>query len=429
MGESPPFVYGTTIPATSLRALLATPTLHYTDLLDSSLTAQKYRTIRVVFMLLDDDFRPNVAATAMQLLVNGLPGSAVSSSCGTSQSASSQHVCSLALNQEHFSSVDTSASLQLTTASGLFFAAVLNLAAIPSWVADHCEGLVLASCDSGGNFMYARGPSGPVEPQSDFSVQILLVHTGNAGVVNFRFQFDPTIVSFAGTSMVGSPYAAVQLSDPELSFSGTSFSTGYDALVSATTLSTTYAPATNPTLVCTLRFRALSAGDAFRMSVAQVLSVGDATLIDNNEVFVRFDVLGSQLALAPRSEVIGILAAMRSTVVNLQSVTGDSSSYSPYTISISSDYSGAALVSTIASPSCSQLPSGLQGCVSTAASLVSGSASVELTFGLFSTTMQFKTYAPTSVSVLLSRSVVRRLCTSRFQSATVRVFADGVDVT
>ena len=147
--------------------------------------------------------------------------------------------------------------------------------------------------------MYARGPSGRVQGGSLFTVALRLHHTASAGVVNFRFQFDPSVVSYVSSTTAGGPYTAVQLSDA-LSFSGTSFSTGYDALVSAATLLTTYAPSSAPTLVCTITFRALSAGSAMRMSVTQVLGVGDSTLIDHEDAFVAFDVLGGDIVLAPQ---------------------------------------------------------------------------------------------------------------------------------
>ena len=75
-----------------------------------------------------------------------------------------------------------------------------------------------------------------------------------------------------------------------------------------------------------------------------MLSVGDSTLIDHNEAFAAFDVLGGQLSLAPQPAVVGILAAMRGTVGNLQSVTGVASLYTPYVVRVSSDYSGADVV-------------------------------------------------------------------------------------
>ena len=83
--------------------------------------------------------------------------------------------------------------------------------------------------------------------------------------------------------------------------------------------------------MCTLTFRAAGAGDALRMSVTQVLSVGDSTLIDHNDAFVEFDVLGSQIRLLPQPATVGVLAAMTSTVANLHSLTGFQSSYTPYT--------------------------------------------------------------------------------------------------
>eukprot|EP00966_Prymnesium_polylepis_P292553 6756381-Prymnesium_polylepis.1 len=280
--------YSSTLAAQSVQAVVATPTLYYTDQLSSSSMASRYRTIRVAYMLLDEDYRPNVDATSARLRLEGAGGSAVESSCGTTSSGSSHHTCTLLLSQQHFATVSTNASLALIAGSTSFSAPV-TLSPLPPWVASYCAGLVHASCTTSDNFLYARAPAGPVVSQSQFSVQVLLRHTTNAGVVNFRFQFDPTVATFVSSSMLGSQYSAMQLSDPPLSFSGTSFSTGYDALVSASTFDTTYAPSTEPTLVCTLTFRALSAGDALRMSVTQVLSVGDSTLIDHNEAFVEID--------------------------------------------------------------------------------------------------------------------------------------------
>ena len=429
LGTSSALTYGAASAASSIRVVVATPTLYFTDQLQSG-AASRYRTARLVYVLLDDDFRPNVAATSVVLRLEGAGGDAVTASCGTTQSASSHHVCAWELGQEHFSTAERSVSLVVSASGGVSQASTLRLAALPPWVGDYCLGLSVASCYPGATFMYARGPAGPVEASEVFSVQVLLRHdAGSAGVVNFRFQFDPSVAAFVESSMADSPYKKVQLSDP-LSFSGTSFSTGYDALVEATTLSTTYPPTTtDATLVCTLSFRALSAGEALRMSVTQVLSVGDSTLIDHNDAFVAFDVLGSQLVLAPQRAEVGVLAAMRSTVANMQWVSGSSSSYTPYAVSIASDYSGSAVATLMASPSCSSHSSGLQGCVSTTASLGSGSATVEVVSGSWSTPVQLKTYAPSSVSVELSRTSVYRVCGTRYQSTTVRVLADGVDVT
>ena len=92
--------------------------------------------------------------------------------------------------------------------------------------------------------------------------------------------------------------------------------------------------------------------------------MGDSTLIDHQDLFEEFDVLGSQLVLAPPAAAVGILAAMRSSVVNLQEVTGEISSHSPYVIRVDSDYSGRNVATAIAPSSCVAHGWGLQGCVS-----------------------------------------------------------------
>ena len=273
--------YSDVKPAVSVQAHLATPTLYFTDQLESSATAARYRTLRVAFMLLDDDYRPHVAPAATALRLEGVGTTSIEASCGTTLSANAHHTCSLQLEQAHFSTTTTSASLELI-AGDTSFPMSLVLQPLPTWLDSDCLGLVRASCDSSGSFLYARAPPGLVVAQSIFSVTVHLRHTANAGAVNFRFQLDPSLVEFVGTSMTGSPYAATQLSDPPLSFSGTSFSTGYDALVSASSLETTYSGTAEPTLVCTLQFRALSTGDALRMSVTQVLSVGDSNLLGHS---------------------------------------------------------------------------------------------------------------------------------------------------
>ena len=378
-------------------------------------------------MLYDDDFRPSVAPTLAWLQLHGGNGSTVQSSCGSTQSADSYHSCTLVLREQDFTTTDLSASLVLSAGS-VSHRSVVTLKAIPPWFANYCDGLVYASCDVGGNYMFARGPSGPVRYGSLFTVDVLLHHTANAGVVNFRFQFDPAVVSYVSSSTGQGPYGSVQVSN-QLIFGGTNFTTGHDALVSATTLTTTYPPSAEPTLVCTLTFTALASGDALRMSVTQVLGVGNSELIDNGGTFVSFDVLGQRIALAPRPSVIGILGAMASTVANLHSVSGRASSYSPYVVSVASDYSGVDVVSPVSRPVCSSPSLGLLGCVNTTAGLESGNASIVVVHGGFNTTIRMKAYAPEEVSIELSTTLLRRLCGTRYQSATIRVLADGKDVT
>ncbi|KAL1524168.1 hypothetical protein AB1Y20_019077 [Prymnesium parvum] len=415
-------------PATSMRAVVVTPTLSYSDQLGTSADESNQRTLRVSYMLLDEDFRPNVLPVTAQLRLDSSAGGSLRTTCSTTQSSDLQHVCSLQLERDNFSVDFQNVTMTLLVGSIAYTAEVV-LSPLPSWVLNYCDGLLSSSCATDDHFMYARAPAGPVDSQSVFKVQVLLRHAANAGVVNFRFQFDPSLVSFVSSSMADSPYAAIQLSDPPLSFSGTAFSTGYDALVSASTLATTYAPSSTPTLVCVLEFRALSPGEAIRMSVTQVLSTGDATLIDHNDAFVDFDVLGSRITLTQPPAVVGILAAMTDTVANLFAVSGTASSYSPHVVHVNSDYTGTNVVTSVSSPSCTSLSLGLSACVESTAALVSGSSSIDITVGGFSTSMQLKTYAPTSVVVELSTSSVGRLCSNRFQGASIRVLADGVDVT
>eukprot|EP00966_Prymnesium_polylepis_P327500 7383371-Prymnesium_polylepis.1 len=141
------------------------------------------------------------------------------------------------------------------------------------------------------------------------------------------------------------------------------------------------------------------------MSVTQVLGVGDSTVIDHNDAFVEFDVLGQQIVLAPSAATVGILAAMRGTLANLQPVSGVATSAIPYVVSVSSDYAGA-VASVVASPSCSSHSLGLSGCVSTTASLATTNATVDVSAGGFSRTVYLKTYAPNSVVLELSHSVL-----------------------
>ncbi|KAL3920992.1 MAG: hypothetical protein SGPRY_005055, partial [Prymnesium sp.] len=411
-----------------MQGVVATRNIFFTDQLGSSSSEGYYRTIRVVYMLLDDEYRANVAPTPVQLSVIGLGPTSMDATCGTTRSSARQHTCSVALGLEHFKSEERTASVVLTTGSTSISRSI-TLAALPVWATDYCSGLVYASCASSDNFLYARAPAGAVPRLSTFVVEVRLRHTGGAGAINFRFQFDPSVVEFVGSSMAGSPYAAMQLSDPPLFFSDTKFATGYDALVSATTFDTTYTPTATPTLVCTLTFRALSAGDALRMSVAQALSVGDSTLIDHNDAFLAFDVLGSSVDLLPEPSIVGILASMPHAVANLQAVSAVPTSVAPDVVSVRSDYSGQSLSSSVTEISCSSASPGLTGCVTTTPELTSGDASVVVTASGFSTLVAVKTYAPASVLVKLSRPSLSKLCAGRYQSSQVSVLADGIDVT
>ena len=117
----------------SVRMVVATSSLYFTDHLDSPAAEVAYRTVRVAFILFDEDFRPNVARTSVVLRLSGGGGGSVESYCGLTQSAASHHTCSLTLGLQDFTTTDTSASLELTAGTVSVTSAV-NLVAIPLWV-------------------------------------------------------------------------------------------------------------------------------------------------------------------------------------------------------------------------------------------------------------------------------------------------------
>ena len=190
---SAPRYSGTKAPI-RLQAVLATPIVYYTDHLEPSSTASRYRTIRIVYMLLDEDHRPNVALTSTRLRLDGHGFNAIESPCGTSLSTNRFHSCALVLDQSI-----------LPQRKGMLARAHCRQHIVHS--ADHAKPaaimgsrllrwLVYSACASNSNILYARGPSGPVISQSGLDV-VRLQHTANVGV-NFRFHSDPEIVAYVG---------------------------------------------------------------------------------------------------------------------------------------------------------------------------------------------------------------------------------------
>lgn len=320
---------------TSLRAVLATPRVYMTDRIES---ASSFRTLRMVYMLLDEDYRPHVASVRPRLRISFDESDITEVTCNATKPSAAHHTCSLSLDQGFFSENSRNGSVSLILDS-FTHTESFQLQSTPPWTADYCLGLTRSTCGLSPSFLYARAPIGPVKRLSDFNVQVHLHHTSSSGVVHFRFQFDPTLVLFVGTKMTGSPYSTIQLSDP-LVGDGTSFSISYDALVSPANLDDTFPPSSSSTLVCTLTFRALSSGDAFRMYVNQVLGFGESSLIDFGEAFSEIDVLGHTITLLPEAAVVGILAAMTTTVTNLFPLSGNATTYAPYAISVLSEYVG-----------------------------------------------------------------------------------------
>eukprot|EP00966_Prymnesium_polylepis_P120468 2784000-Prymnesium_polylepis.1 len=83
--------YSDSKPAQAVQAVVATPTLYFTDSLSLSADELLYRTVRIVYLLLDEDHRPNVAPIATSLKLAGTASGVAHSACGTAQTASTHH--------------------------------------------------------------------------------------------------------------------------------------------------------------------------------------------------------------------------------------------------------------------------------------------------------------------------------------------------
>ena len=100
--------YTTLKPAATVRGVLATPTMQYTDRLASESDARSFRTARVVFMLYDEDHRPRVASTSLTLILSGI--ATRSTTCAPTRSSDLHHTCSLELLKADFPPADAHAT-------------------------------------------------------------------------------------------------------------------------------------------------------------------------------------------------------------------------------------------------------------------------------------------------------------------------------
>jgi hypothetical protein len=181
--------YTTLKAPTTVRGVLATPELYFTDRLATSVHETNYRTARVVYMLLDEDYRPNVQSTSFTLSVSGVTNT---NGCVSTESML-QHTCSLQLSTDDFPLEDENRTLSLQ-AGGLLFNDSIVLKARPAWSSSgHCGNGVLCSESI---MVYAIGPAGPIQANSEFYVNLYVNHSTSIRGIRFRLWYNSTIVRY-----------------------------------------------------------------------------------------------------------------------------------------------------------------------------------------------------------------------------------------